>query len=91
LTKTFEALHPFADLMPSSNSTITTPIISTTLNEPSSLFIIKTLFIEFSKKQEIEKQIKIEKKEIEKKEIKKLEIEDFKASILFFFMEHYNY
>ncbi|CAB4436195.1 unnamed protein product [Rhizophagus irregularis] len=85
LTKAFEALLPFADLTFSSNSTITT-LISTTLNEPPSLFMIKTLFIEFSKKQEIEKKLEIkekefEKKEIEKKEIeKKLEIEDFEAA-----------
>lgn len=52
--------------------------------------MIKTLFIEFSKKQEIEKKLEIKEKELEKKEIekkvieKKLEIEDFKASILSF-------
>ncbi|GBC09286.1 hypothetical protein RclHR1_08740006 [Rhizophagus clarus] len=84
LTKVFEALLPFADLTFSSNSTITT-LISTTLNEPPSLFMIKTLFIEFSKKQEIEKKLEIKEKELEKKEIekkeieKKLEIEDFEA------------
>ncbi|EXX63415.1 hypothetical protein RirG_152520 [Rhizophagus irregularis DAOM 197198w] len=89
LTKAFEALLPFADLMFSSNSTITT-LISTTLNEPPSLFMIKTLFIEFSKKQEIEKKLEIKEKELEKKEIekkeieKKLEIEDFEAGILSF-------
>ena len=55
LAKTFEALLSFADLMPSSFT-----LTSTILNEPSSLFMIKTLFIEFSKKQEVEK------KEIEK-------------------------
>ncbi len=49
LTKTFKALLPFANLILSSNSTITT-LISTTLNKPPSLFMIKTLFIEFSKK-----------------------------------------
>ena len=53
--------------------------------------MIKTLFIEFSKKQEIEKRLEIKQKEIEKKEIekkekeKKLEIDDFVASILTFF------
>uniref|UniRef100_U9UJM6 Uncharacterized protein n=1 Tax=Rhizophagus irregularis (strain DAOM 181602 / DAOM 197198 / MUCL 43194) TaxID=747089 RepID=U9UJM6_RHIID len=88
LTKAFEALLPFADLMFSSNSTITT-LISTTLNEPPSLFMIKTLFIEFSKKQEIEKKLEIKEKELEKKEIekkeieKKLEIEDFEAGLAF--------
>ncbi|PKK57181.1 hypothetical protein RhiirC2_798524 [Rhizophagus irregularis] len=85
LTKAFEALLPFADLTFSSNSTITT-FISTTLNEPPSLFMIKTLFIEFSKKQEIEKKLEIKEKELEKKEIekkeieKKLAIEDFEAA-----------
>ncbi|GES78499.1 hypothetical protein GLOIN_2v1482460 [Rhizophagus clarus] len=74
LTKVFEALLPFADLTFSSNSTITT-LISTTLNEPPSLFMIKTLFIEFSKKQEIEKKLEIKEKELEKKEIEKKEIE----------------
>jgi hypothetical protein len=90
LTKTFEALLPFADLLvPSSDSTSTT-LIPTTLNEPPSLFMIKTLFIEFYKKQEIEKKLEIEKKEIEKKEIekeeikKKIEIEDFEVSVLLF-------
>jgi len=92
LTKTFKALLSFANLIPSFNSTITT-LISTTLNKPLSLFMIKTLFIEFSKKQEIEKKLETKKKEIEKKEIekkeleKKLEIEDFEASILFFFIK----
>ena len=90
MTKTFKALLPFANLILSSNSTITT-LISTTLNEPSSLFMIKILFIKFFKKQEIEKKLETKKKEIEKKEIekkeleKKLEIEDFEASILSFF------
>jgi len=90
LIKTFEALLPFADLIPSSNSTITT-LISTTLNKPPSLFIIKILFIKFFKKKKIEKKLETKKKEIEKKEIekkeleKKLEIEDFEANILSFF------
>ena len=67
LTKTFETLLPFADLLsPSSDFTL----IPTTLNEPPSLFMIKTLFIEFSKKQEIEKQIEIKNKEIKKKKSK---------------------
>ena len=71
LAKTFEALLPFADLVPSSNSTFT----STILNKLPSLFIIKTLFIEFSKKQEVEKKLEIKEKEIEKKEVEKKEIE----------------
>ncbi|RGB23078.1 hypothetical protein C1646_775049 [Rhizophagus diaphanus] len=85
LTKAFEALLPFANLTLSSNFIITT-LNSTTLNEPPNLFMIKTLFIEFSKKQEIEKKLEIKEKELEKKEIekkeikKKLEIEDFEAT-----------
>ena len=65
LIRIFEALLPFTKLSisSSSKSTINTPI-PTTLNEPPSLFMIKILFMEISKKKEIEKELEIEDFEV---------------------------